>query len=37
MKGKLDYNPETYPIAEEYLILRFKAERNYAMALKGSP
>lgn len=37
VKGKLDYDPETFPIAEDHLILRFKVEMDYSMALKGGP
>lgn len=37
MKCKLDYDPETFLIADDHLILRFKTKKDCSLVLKGGP
>lgn len=37
MKSKLDYDPETFLIADDHLILHVKTEKDYSLVLKGGP
>lgn len=37
VKGKLDYDPKTFLIADDHLILRFKAEIDCSIAFKEGP
>lgn len=37
VKSKFDYDSEIFSIIEDYLILWFRTEKDYACILKGGP
>lgn len=37
LKAKLDYEPETFPIADDHIILCFKNVKDCSLVLKGDP
>lgn len=36
-KGELDYDPETFSLAEDHQVLRFRSEGDCAAVLRGGP
>lgn len=37
LKAKLDYEPETFQIADNHFILRFETDQDCSLVFKGSP